>query len=90
MSKENGSSEHVVAELKSAAQDLLRFLAGQEMSQSELFPYGVNAISITVKSGDAEINLEVGGPDHAHHEHDEEDEEWFSEADDLPDLDDDL
>lgn len=90
MSKENGQGDQVVAELKTAAQDLLRFLAGDEMSQSELFPYGVNAIAITVKSGDAEIHLEVGGPDHAHHDHDEDDEEWFDEADELPDLDDDL
>jgi len=88
MSNESGQGDHVVAELKTAAQDLLRFLAGEEMSQSELFPYGVNAIAITVKSGDAEIHLEVGGPDHPHH--DEDDEEWFDEADELPDLDDDL
>jgi hypothetical protein len=91
MSKENGPNDRTVADLKSAAQDLLRFLAGPEMSESELFPYGVNAIAITVKNGDAEVRLEIGGPDHAHHDHDEEDDEgWFSEVDELPDLDDDL
>jgi hypothetical protein len=91
MSKENGSSNGAVTDLKSAAQELLRFLAGPEMAESELFPYGVNAIAITVKNGDAEIHLEIGGPDHAHHDHDEDDDEgWFSEVDELSDLDDDL
>ena len=90
MSKDSSQSDHPIADLKSAAEDLLRFLAGQEMSQSELFPYGVNAIAITVRNGDAEIHLEVGGPDHAHHDHEEDDEEWYGDVDDLPDVDDDL
>lgn len=89
MSKDSGRGTGTVAELKAAAEDLLRFLGGQEMSGSELFPYGVTAISIRVKSGDEELTLEVGGPDQVH-SHDGDEDDWYLESDPIRDLDDDL
>jgi hypothetical protein len=78
--------------LRMAAQDLLRFLTGPELAESDLFPYGITRISFTMRAGDAELQLEVEGPDHPHdHDHDDEDEEdWLIDrGDGLPELDDD-
>ena len=86
MSKSNGPSEPRTAinELKSAAEDLLRFAAGVDLAESDLFPYGVNRISLQIKAGDAELNLEISGPDHAHG-HDDPDEWALDEEDVLDD-----
>jgi hypothetical protein len=89
MSKENGRAESGVAELKAAAAELLRTLAGSEIEESDLFPFGVTRVSLTVKSGTSEIHLEIAGPDQPHfHDHSHDDDEDWSLVDDLPDLDD--
>lgn len=87
MSKDNGNGESGVAELKEAAAELLQLLAAPDIADSDLFPYGVNHVAITVKQGDSEITLEVSGPQNPHfHDHEEEDD-WVM---DPVDLDDDL
>ena len=63
MSKENG---HTLQEVQAVARDLLRHAASQEMAESDLFPYGVNHVSVTVRAGDVEISMHMAGPDHAH------------------------
>ena len=88
MSRSNGEPQSRIAEVKAAAEDVLRFAAGQELAESDLFPYGVNRISLQIRAGDVELNLEISGPDHAHdHEHEEDAEDWMLEGDDLDEVD---
>ncbi|MGV3723786.1 MAG: hypothetical protein ACO1SX_23050 [Actinomycetota bacterium] len=87
MSKDNSDSQSSVTALKSAAAELLQLLVTPDITESDLFPFGVNHVAITVRQGDAEISLEVSGPQNPHvHDHDDEDE-WML---DPVDLDDDL
>lgn len=91
MSKDNGRADSSVSELKAAAADLLRTLASTEIEESDLFPFGVNRVSISVKSGSSEIHLEVAGPDDAHvhdHDHGHDEDDWMLDPDDLPELED--
>ena len=74
MSKENG---HSLQEVHAVARDLLRQAAGQEIAESDLFPYGVNHVSVTVRAGEIEVSLDMAGPDHAH----EDDEFGWPEED---------
>ena len=91
MSKENSAA---ITDLQAAARELLGFLTGPELADSDLFPYGVTHVALSVKVGDAEVQLEVSGPDHPHdhdHDHDEDDDgdHWLIDRGDA-DLDDDL
>jgi hypothetical protein len=70
-----------LAEVKAAVEDLLGKIAAADLDDTDLFPYGITQIVVTVRSGDAEVSVEVAGPDKAH-DHDVED--W--EEDDLDDL----
>lgn len=85
MSKDNGQGESGITELKTAAAELLQLLTAPDITESDLFPYGVNHVAITVKQGDAEITLEVSGPQNPHvHEHEDEDD-WMLDPVDLDD-----
>jgi hypothetical protein len=83
MSKDNGSD---IPQLQRAAAELLQYLVSPEISESDLFPFGVNSVAITVRDGDAEISLEVMGPPNPHiHDHDHDDDDWMIEPADLDD-----
>lgn len=68
------------SEVKAAAEDLLRQAAGPDITESDVFPYGVSRIAVSVRAGAIEIALEVSGPDHAHGG---EEEAWLEEDEDL-------
>jgi hypothetical protein len=65
-----------LAEVRAAAEELLLRAAGADVSESDLFPYGVNQIAIHVKAADIEVSLEISGPDHGH----EEEEAWAEDG----------
>ncbi|MFN3649369.1 MAG: hypothetical protein ACK47B_07280 [Armatimonadota bacterium] len=75
-----------IQDVKNAADEVLARLSGPELTASGLFPFGITQIAISVKAGDAEINVQIAGPDHAHGD----EGEWFEEEmGDLFDEDDD-
>lgn len=85
MAKEDGGAS--LGDLKAAAAELLQLLVSPEITESDLFPYGVTHVAISVRVGEAEVSLDVSGPDNPHtHDHDEDDD-WIM---DPVDLDDDL
>ena len=69
--------------VKAAAESLLDRAAGPELAASFLFPYGINKVSVEVKHGDAEVKIELSGPDRAGEDDDDfdddEDELWLDE-----------
>ncbi len=84
MSVNNGqpASGNSLSDVKNAAEDLLGKIATADLDNTDLFPYGINRVSVVVRAGDAEVQVEISGPDHAH-PHDEV-EEWSD--DDLVEL----
>jgi hypothetical protein len=93
MGKDSNAEAAAMTDLQSAARELLGFLTGPELAESDLFPYGVTHVAISVKVGEAELQLEVSGPDHPHeheHDHDDEDDWLIDRGDAISDLDDDL
>jgi hypothetical protein len=70
--------------VKAAAESLLDRAASPELAASFLFPYGINKVAISVKSGDAEVSIELSGPegsdeDDDDFDEDDEDELWLDE-----------
>jgi hypothetical protein len=87
MSRENESNapQASLAEVKSAAEDLLTKIARADLTETDLFPHGITQVSVTVKAGSLEVSVAMSGPDHAHAH---ADEEWTGdEMDDLFDED---
>jgi hypothetical protein len=80
MSESNAGSASPasLAEVKAAAEDLLARATGPDIADSELFPYGVNRVVISVSAGDIDIHVEISGPDHAHEIDDEG--EWLEDV----------
>lgn len=77
---DNKDQSRTLAEVKAAAEDLVRQAAGADITESDVFPYGVSRIAVSVRAGDIEIALEISGPDHGHGH---EEEAWIEEDDDL-------
>jgi hypothetical protein len=75
MAQNNDSLEAV----KAAAESLLDRAASPELAASFLFPYGINKVAISVKFGDAEVRIELSGPETS----DEEDGEFDEDDDEL-------
>lgn len=72
-------------EVRAAAVDLLTRVASPDLEESALFPYGVNKVTVRVKSGDAEVALEIAGPDRAYGAEaifEEDDEDFEDDEDD--------
>lgn len=69
----------MLAEVKAAADDLIGRAARADVQDSDLFPYGVNRIAVSVRLGEIEVSVEISGPDHSH---DPKEEEWLPEDDD--------
>jgi hypothetical protein len=70
-------------DVKAAAESLLDRAASPELAASFLFPYGINKVAISVKSGDAEVSIELSGPDGSDDDSDFDDEDddelWLDE-----------
>lgn len=79
MAQNNDSLDAV----KAAAESLLDRAASPELAASFLFPYGINRVAISVKSGDAEVSIELSGPDESNEDDDFDDEDddelWLDE-----------
>jgi len=80
MKDTNGESSErqLLADVRAAADELLARIAGPDIADSDLFPYGINRVTVNVRAGDVEVNVEVEGPDHSHGG-EEDDEEWLTE-----------
>ena len=74
-----GQNQSHLEEVKAAAESLLDRAASPELAASFLFPYGINRVAISVKSGDAEVSIELSGPD----ESDEDDDDFDEDDDEL-------
>ncbi len=74
MSKDG--QEASLADVKAAARELVQTAAESSVVAPDLFPYGVNRVAVTVKSGSIEVSLEISGPDHSH----ESEEDMWLEA----------
>jgi hypothetical protein len=66
-----------LAEVKAAALDLLARASGPDLAETDLFPYGITRIAVSVKALGVEVALEISGPDHSHDE--DEDDDWLEE-----------
>ena len=77
---EGAGTGATLAEVKSAAEDLLSRIAGTDLTDTDLFPHGITQVAVTVRAGGIVVKVEMGGPDHGDHD----DEEWSAE--DMDDL----
>lgn len=82
MSKnDDGAAGASLNEVKQAVAELLGLLSSPDLAASDLFPHGVNQISLHVRAGELAVSLEMSGPDHSH-PHEEEGEEWLEDDED--------
>jgi hypothetical protein len=72
-------SSEALREVRTTAEELLQELCGPTITDSPLFPYGINRVEVRVKAGDIEIRLEASGPDQG----DDEDDWMASDVEDL-------
>jgi len=59
-----------LSEVKAVAEELLEQIAGQDLTETDLFPYGVNRMAVRVRAGECSIEIEMEGPDHPHTQED--------------------
>ena len=78
-----GQNNDSLNAVKAAAESLLDRAASPELAASFLFPYGINKVAISVKSGDAEVSIELSGPEGSDEDdefdEDDDDELWLDE-----------
>ncbi len=79
MSASNGS----ITAVREAAEELLMKASTPGLRESGLFPGGITRIAISVRSGDAEITVDVEGPPAPDVAEFDPDELWDEDDDDL-------
>ncbi len=87
MSKDNGQTDPatLLEEVRATAEELLLRACSPGIQESGLFPYGINRLSIQVRAGEAEVSLEISGPEQAQ----QSDEDWDDDDDFFDDEDED-